>query len=312
MIIQDALKWANKILAKKKISSSALDTEILLAFVLGKPKEYLLIHPKNKLTAKQFNKFKQLIGRRAKYEPVAYITGHKEFFGLDFLINKNVLIPRPETEILIKEATRYALGHEPSTIIDIGTGSGCIAVSIAKTMNHPKSPFTKGGEGGFCPLVKGGRGDFKIYATDISKAALKIAKLNARRHDVLGQINFLQGDLLKPLIKIHNSKFIIHNSIIVANLPYLTTKEWQNSQPEIRKYEPRGALDGGLDGLKYFHELFQQLETYQPRKLKTIILEIGWNQATKIKNLAKKYLPGYKMEIKKDLAGFDRLVIIYK
>jgi release factor glutamine methyltransferase len=310
MIIQDAKKAANKILDKQKIPSSALDAEILLAFVLGKPKEYLLIHPKNKLTAKQFNKFKQLIGRRAKHEPVAYITGHKEFFGLDFLINKNVLIPRPETEILIEEANNYfkqltTNDKRQINFIDIGTGSGCIAVSIAKTINHPKPPFTKGGEGGFCPLVKGGRGDFKIYATDISKAALKIAKLNARRHDVLGQINFLQGDLLKPLIK-------IHNSIIVANLPYLTTKEWQNSQPEIRKYEPRGALDGGLDGLKYFHELFQQLETYQPRKLKTIILEIGWNQATKIKNLAKKYLPGYKMEIKKDLAGFDRLVIIYK
>jgi len=319
MTIEKAQKWANKILNQKNIFSSALDAEILLAFVLKKPKEYLYAHPFNNLTIQQFNNFKKLISRRIKHEPVAYITGHKEFYGLNFLVNKKVLIPRPETELLVEETIKIVNNltikqFSNLAIFDVGTGSGCIAIALAK--NLPRA---------------------KIIATDISKSALRLAKQNARRHGVSPQITFLRGNLLEPILKIPNFKFLISNFIIVANLPYLTTKEWQRSQPEIRKYEPRQALDAGPDGLKYFRELFEQIITYNLQP-KSLIFEIGYNQAPKIKKLtaklsskgakrqgiprecetaklsskAERGIAPFKIEIKKDLAGFDRVIVIQK
>ncbi len=284
MTINQTLNWASKLLDRKKISSSTLDVAVLLVFIIKKPKEYLFTYPEKTLTKKQWLNFKSLTARRARHEPIAYLTNHKEFYGLNFYINPSVLIPRPETELLVDEALNYAKQFQPKIIIDLGTGSGCLAIALAK--NLPETKF---------------------LALDSSKFALRIAQKNSKRQRVLPQITFLTGNLLKPLFK---KRFDLSNSLLVANLPYLITKEWQNAQPEVKKYEPRQALDGGPDGLKYYQELFKELVRDSSPPI--LIIEIGYGQAAKIKKLVKRYLPNYQVKIKKDLAGFDRAAIISK
>ncbi|MFA5188027.1 MAG: peptide chain release factor N(5)-glutamine methyltransferase [Patescibacteria group bacterium] len=279
---------------KAKSSSPILDIELLLTKVLTKPKEYLFEYPEKKLTNSQFNQFKKLFRRRFKGEPIAYILGHKEFYGLDFKVNRNVLIPRPETEILVEEIIKYhksAIRNQQSVIgiIEIGVGSGAIIIALAKNIQNTK-----------------------FLATDISAKALNIAKQNAK--DNKAKIKFLKGNLLQPLNKIQNSAFVIQNSIITANLPYLDKKE-ENLLPSSDtiglKFEPKLAYDGGSDGLKYFRQLFAQVQKYN-LKPKAIFLEIGHKQGQRIKNLAKQALPKYKVQIIKDLCGHDRAVIISK
>lgn len=297
MTIKQSLIWANKKLRPLACASHndtpALDAEILLAFVLGKPKEFLYAHSEKKITANQLNQFKKIIARRAKHEPVAYITGHKEFFGLDFFVNKNVLIPRPETELLVEETlkkiqnTKYKIQN--TLIIDVGTGSGCIAVSLAYQLPHAK-----------------------ICATEISSGAIKVARKNIKHHKVT--VTLLCGNLLKPIIKkIENCKLKIKNLIVTANLPYLTTKQWYYTQPEIKKYEPRLALDGGPDGLKYHKQLLKQIKKIVTGyKLQvTSLIEIDPSQAKPISKLIKNIFPTAKLQIKKDLAGRDRIILFH-
>lgn len=297
--IQQALLDANKAL-KRRSASPILDSEVLLSFVLNKSKEYLLAHPEKQLPAAQEKKFRQMVIRRSHGEPIAYLTGHKEFYGLDFLVNKSVLIPRPETELLVEETIKrirnQELGiRERATLIDVGTGSGCIPIAIAK--NTPDK-------------------NLKIMAIDISPAALRVARQNAKKNHV--KIKFYRGNLLSPII--HNSSFLIPNSsyIITANLPYLTKK--QMAEPSI-KHEPRAALYGGQDGLEYYENLLNQISQFGaqvfecssaclPARQVQVILEIDPSQTSKIKKLIKKYLPLRQIEIKKDLAGLDRLAII--
>jgi len=273
---------------KKTSSSPILDIELLLTKILEKPKEFLFEYPEKNLTLKQFNKFQKLFKRRLKGEPIAYILGHKEFYGLDFKVNKNALIPRPETEILVEEALNYIKKEKARLIIEIGVGSGAIIIALAKNLPG------------------------QFYGTEISKQALAVAKQNTKRYKV--KINFLQGNLLIPIIKLQNSDFVIRNSIVVANLPYLDHKE-ENLLPSSNtiglKFEPKIAYDGGPDGLKYFRQLFAQIQKYN-LKPQAIFLEIGHKQAQKIKNLAKQALPKYKFQVKKDLCGFDRVAEITK
>jgi release factor glutamine methyltransferase len=321
MITNQALNWAIKKLRKNKISSPALDAEILLAFTIKKPKEFLFAHPEKKLTGKELAKFKKLIARRAKHEPIAYITDHKYFYGLDFFVNKNVLIPRPETEILVEQvlkiveqpphlnplpngARRHSLpfgervgvrGNQPLAIIDVGTGSGAIAVSLARRLPGAK-----------------------IFATEISPGALTVAKKNIKHHKVA--VELLRGNLLEPLLKrIMNYELRIKELIVVANLPYLTTKQWSATQLEIKKYEPRQALDGGPDGLKYHKQLLQQIKLlvtrYLPRRQAgslpvTSIFEIDPSQTKPITKIIQAHFPATEIKIKKDLAGRDRIVIL--
>jgi release factor glutamine methyltransferase len=181
MIAGNALLWGiRKLKPLEKTSHgdlAAFDVEILLAFVLKKPKEFLYAHPEKKLTAAQLAHFKKLITRRAKHEPIAYITNQKEFFGLNFYVDKNVLIPRPETETLV-EATisniKYPISNS-QTIVDIGAGSGCVAVSLAKRFPNAK-----------------------IFATEISSGAMKVARKNARHHKAA--VIFFRGNLISPFL----------------------------------------------------------------------------------------------------------------
>jgi len=219
MTIQQALLWAITKLSNSKSTSTHLDAEVLLGFALKKSKNYLFAHPEKNITENQKNKFKKIINKRHKGVPVSYLSNHKEFYGLDFYIDRNVLVPRPETEQLIEETLRsareqYSANKRKVVIADVGTGSGCIAIALAK----------------YLPEVK-------IYATDISPQAILVAQRNARQHKVIKKISFKQGDLLKPL-----SRSLKKNplDIISANLPYGTKEEYQNV-----KHEPRIAIDGG-------------------------------------------------------------------
>jgi len=256
---------------------SPLDAEIILSFIVKKPKEFLYTYPEYKLTINQIKKFKNLVIRRSKGEPVAYLTNHKEFYGLDFYINKNILIPRPETETLIEEIIKNEK-NKKLIITDIGTGSGCIAITLAKFL--PKA---------------------KIYATDICKKALSVASKNAKIHNV--KINFIQGNLLEPL---KNKKI----DIVVANLPY-GWKEWKNNsstETSGLKFEPQKALFTKEGGLFLYLQLFSQLAK-RKQKPKSIYGEFDPRQKKDLQKIIKKYLPEYKVKIKKDLAGRDRIFI---
>ena len=270
-------------------TSPHLDAEVLLAFVLKKPKGYLLSHQGKNLTPSHLKKFNFLILRRQRGKPISYLTNHKEFYKLDFYISENVLIPRPETETLVEEAikcTRHlqkTINRKPLTIYDIGTGSGCIAITLAK----------------YLP-------DIKVMATDISEKALAVAKKNAKQHKVLRKIKFIKGDLLKSLIK--KSKAPKHKAqytdLIVANLPYLTKDELQNI-----RHEPKQALYGGKMGLELIERLITQAEqVLNPKGI--ILLEISPAQVKYIEYLVEQHLPSKRVFFIKDLGERDRVARI--
>jgi release factor glutamine methyltransferase len=276
-------------LKKAKIDNPHLEAEILLSHILKKPREYLFAHPEYELNKKQVTSYKLQVTRRLQGVPIAYLTGEKEFYGLKFFVNKNVLIPRPETEMMIDETLKLITCNlKPVSIIDIGTGSGCIAITLAKLL-------TKGTE----------NTSYKFIATDISGKAISIAKKNAKFHDVNKIIKFLYGDSLSP---VPSSRFQVTSyKIITANLPYLTPAQIKKS-PSIR-FEPKLALAAGPDGLRYYRRLFRQI--YRTKmKSTTILCEIDPSQKASIKRLAKKLLPSSSIELKKDLRDHNRLAII--
>ncbi|MFA5021520.1 MAG: peptide chain release factor N(5)-glutamine methyltransferase [Patescibacteria group bacterium] len=287
MTIQEALKIFTKKLQAKKNKTAALDAEVLLSFVIKKPKEFLYSHSEAKLTKLQLKKLSKLAARRTKGEPIAYLVKQKEFFGLSFLVDKRVLIPRPETELLVEEVIkeirdqRSGIRDERLSVADIGTGSGCIIISLAKSYKIKAISY---------------------LATDNSKLALQVAKLNAKTHQV--KIKFLHGNLLKPL---KNVKI----DILIANLPY-GWPQWKNNssmQTAALKFEPKNALFAKENGLYLYHQLFEQIAK-RKQKPKFIFIEFDPRQKTKLQKLLKKYLPNYQVEIKKDLAGLNRILVI--
>jgi len=282
MKIRQALIWGAKEL--KNLKSSALDAEVLLSYVLKKDKSWLLANLDKDLSEKQLTKFKKTIFQRKKGVPVAYITGHKEFYGLDYYVDKNVLIPRPETELLVEEALK--LKNEPK-ILEMGTGSGCVIISmIVSSKPKHQNLWCQGKQ-----LT-----DNKYYASDISIGALKIARKNARKHKV--RIHFIKSNLFQKIPK--DTKF----DIIIANLPYLDPK-WIKGE---LKYEPKMALDGGLKGVKIIDKFLKKATSYLSKN-GIILMEIDPRQTKFIKNKAKKYLPNKKIFFKKDLSKNNRVVI---
>lgn len=271
----------------KHSDSAAIDAEILLAHALSATREEMLAHDDRPLPARVLARYRALIARRAKHEPIAYLTGHKEFFGLDFFVDKNVLIPRPETEQLVELAlSSLATRHLP-LVIDIGTGSGAIAVSIAA--NDP---------------------NVTVIATDISAAALKLATRNAVTNDVAARIIFKRGDLLQPFLSFRGRENSRTSIIITANLPYLPAAVYKKTALDIRRYEPRSALVAGKDGLDLYDRLFDQAAAILSGRKLTILCEIDPSQKKKFPALVKRHLPRAKVEIKNDLAGRARVGVI--
>ena len=278
MTIIEAQKFGAKQLKEAKIPSAILDAEVLLSYTIKKSKEFIFTNPKTKITKLSEIKYKSLIKKRKRYHPVAYLVGQKQFYSLNILVNKNVLIPRPETELLIDEVIKFAK-NKKLIIIDIGTGSGAIAIAIKK--NLP---------------------DANVIASDISKRALSVAKINAKKNKT--DIEFIHSDLLSG---ISNTKI----DIIVANLPYVPKEEKKsnNSLTRSLKYEPIEALYSGKYGLDEYTKLFEQIK-YAGIKPQAIFCEIGNQYIDKTKELAKKNFPDRKIKIKKDLCGKNRLLII--
>ncbi len=263
-----------------KINLPMLEWQVLLAHVTGKSRSWLLAHPEAALTPGQQAALEAATRQLQAGVPLPYILGHWEFFGLDFDVSPDVLIPRPETELLIETALAWARTHPPLgpayRFIDIGTGSGIIPVTLA--LHVPQA---------------------EIVATDISPAALAIARRNARKHGLEERIRFIEVDLLPERLEPFD--------ILTANLPYIPTATLQTL--EIFGREPTLALDGGPDGLQLIRRLLAQI-TAKKVSVRLILLEIEYRQGAAVNALARQHFPAADIQIKKDLAGHDRLAVI--
>lgn len=273
------MRLASRLLHLAGCDSPQLDAGLLLAHALGWERARLLAHPERRLTAAEWERFQALLSRRQAREPLAYILGHREFYGLDFIVDWRVLVPRPETELLVELALEWVRARpweEPPIIADVGTGSGCVAVALA--FHLPQA---------------------LIYALDVSADALEVAAANATRHGVEAQVRLLEGNLLEPLPE--------PVDVIVANLPYVPDDELATLEPEVRDYEPRAALDGGPDGLGPMRRLLAQAPAcLRPRGV--IFLEMGEGQGTAARELARQHFPQANVDVLLDYAGCDRVL----
>ena len=274
MTVKQALSRARERLAANNIEDPALESELLLRHALKMSRLQLYSALDGEITPEDETAFWHLIERRLRHEPTAYITGHREFYGLDFHVDPNVLIPRPESELLVEKALELAREHNLSTIAEVGTGGGAIAVSLA--LNLPRA---------------------KIYATDISASALKVALFNCQQHGVASRICLLAGDMLDPLPE--------PADLIVANLPYVRQSEL--SRPGTLNFEPSLALNGGPDGLSKIRQLGTQIRG----KLCPggyLLLEIGRGQSSPVTAFLYRRFPSAEIAVIPDLSGIDRVV----
>ena len=260
-----------------------LDARVLLANILDKPRTWIEAHPEALLTGSQLATVKKAIARLEAGEPLPHVLGHWEFFGLDLELTSDVLIPRPETELLVERAIKWLSASKVRrTVADVGTGSGCIAVAIAKHIP-----------------------DTKIIATDISHPALEVAHRNARRYSVAKRIDFVQCDLLPP----HPDPLPteLHFDLICPNLPYIPTETLHGL--DVYEREPTLALDGGADGLDVVRRLLRIApEWLAPNGM--ILLEIEASQGISAVSLAYDSFDSAEIHLHKDLSGYDRLVEI--
>jgi len=273
------IDWTTGYLKQHGSDTPRLDAEILLAHTRNCSRIQLYTRFDEVLTDEERTTMRELVRRRAQAEPVAYLVGHREFFGLDFQVTHDVLIPRPDTETLVVELLELARPLETPRILDLCTGSGCIA--IAATVNLPAAT---------------------LVATDISPAALAVARENAGRHQVTDRIAFLEGDLFAPVGETELFDFV------VSNPPYIPTDDLDKLDADVRLHEPRGALDGGPDGLRFVRQVIEQA----PRHLRPggwILVEIDCTQPDLALD-AVNAIPGYQnARIIKDLAGRPRVVL---
>jgi release factor glutamine methyltransferase len=251
-----------------------VEAEILLKHVLGTSRSTLLTHPERPLTTVELDGYRALVDERALGYPLPYLTGEAAFYGLDIEVTPEVMIPRPETEVLVE----LALARRPASVIDVGTGSGCIAVALVTHL----------------PEVT-------VYAIDISRPALAVAQRNAERHGVEDQIQFMVGDLL--------DRRPAPVDLIVSNPPYVSADEWASLPSAIRHHEPRLALDGGADGLEVIRRLLSQSEgLLEPGD--ALLVEIGVDQGDAVRGIARTRFPEHSTTIRThpDLAGRDRVL----
>ena len=253
--IKALLAWTTDFLKSKGVEAAKLEAEILLAHVLRGKRIDLLVRYDEQPTDAERTKFRELITRRVAGWPVAYLVGSREFYLLTFEVEPAVLVPRSDTETLVLEALKRLKPMTAPTVLDIGTGSGCIAVSLA----HQKK-------------------DAHVTATDVSPDALLVAKRNAAKHGVADRMTFLQGDLLAPLAP--GSVF----DMVVSNPPYIAQSEFAELSAEVRDHEPRIALDGGPDGLAFSRRIATGIRAFL-KPGGTLLLEIGWTQDAAVRNI---------------------------
>jgi release factor glutamine methyltransferase len=300
MNLKQAIVFAQHKFRDKNIASASLDAEVLLLETINhnkknkKDKSWLYLNLENYILSDEEEKiFKNFIRRREKNEPIAYIINRKEFYGLDFFVDKNVLIPRVETELLVDNFLNIIKNSEKDfTILDIGTGSGCIIISL---LNEIKK-------------LKAENRIEKTFANDISPKALEIAKANTKRHGLSSQIVFLECDLERAIEKIKDYKDVI----ITANLPYISEKDYLKLKPNVKNFEPKIALTTKDKGLYHinrllhiFADLSQNFDSFY------ILLEADPKQMNSIESLARKIIKDSKTEIIRDLRDKKRIIKIY-
>ena len=257
MTVLEAIQKSADFLGKKNVESPRLQTELLLAHLLKMPRMKLYLNFDHVLTPVETDTLREFVKRRGQREPLQHIVGSTSFCGYEIAVNRHVLVPRPETELLAEAGWQFlsTLNSQPSTVLDFGTGSGCIAIALAA-----KYP------------------DAKVIATDISSDALALAKQNAEKNNVAARIEFLQGNGFTALSA--DSKF----DLIISNPPYIPTAEIETLQPEVRDFDPRAALDGGADGLDFYRKLAAEVKMFLKPEGK-IMLEFGDGQADAIKKI---------------------------
>ena len=304
--IGDELNRAIRLFAQSGIDTPHLDAEVLMAHVIGMPRLHTISHPGQRLREEQLAAFRAVVERRAKREPLAYITGEKEFWGLSFEVTPAVLVPRPETETLVEVALAQlrgewegeapaepghpapagpmagtAPGHDGGGLViaDIGAGSGCVAVALAVELP-----------------------DAVICATEVSPAAAEVARRNAAKHQVEARVTVLEGDLFEPIPVEVRGRL----DAVVSNPPYIPSAEINSLQPEIEEYEPRAALDGGREGMTYHWRMLDAARGW----LKPggwVHLEVGGSQALQVAEHARtRTYVGTRATT--DLAGIERVV----
>ena len=277
--IAETLKAASLQLKHAEVPNDVLDAQTLLAFTIKQDRTYLIIHFNDQLSEEIIPVFQSLIQRRATGEPLQYITGRQEFFGLEFEVTPAVLIPRPETELIVEETLLLSQNIAQPLIIDAGTGSGCIAIALARELENAK-----------------------IIATDISAEALKVASRNAVKHGVENRINFIKCDLLSGIPK--NTKA----DLIVSNPPYIAPEEIATLQREVRDWEPHNALTDYADGLNFYRRLLvEAVEFLQSEGF--LIFEMGYEQSEKIKALIDYNIWRESITLQ-DLQGIPRTMIL--
>jgi release factor glutamine methyltransferase len=281
--VNETWRRGEALLKQAGSESARLDAQVLLCVVLCVDRSFLYTYPEQIPSSDQIQSYLRLIERRQQKEPIAYIVGHKEFFGLDLVVDRRVLIPRPETELLVEMALsnirhRLDAGQVP-LVADIGTGSGAIAVAIA--VAEPWLPF--------------------VYACDISSTALDIARENARRHGVEDRLRLLQGDLVAPLPE--------PVDLLLANLPYVGTDEKSQMMQDVLAYEPHLALFSGPQGLDHLQRFCLDVRRWDLlRSGGAMLLEIGYRQGEAVAQYIQALWPSAKVSSLKDYAGLDRFI----
>jgi release factor glutamine methyltransferase len=277
MTLAEALHVAQVRLRDTGIDQAELEAEVLLRHAIGVDRAHLYGRLRENIDEERHAAFQRLVERRLAHEPTAYIVGHKEFYCVDLEVTPDALIPRPETELLVDEALRVA-PDGPCSVADVGTGCGAIAAALATRL--PRAT---------------------VYAVDDSERALALAARNVERLELASQVRLLHGDLLDPLPE--------PVDLILANLPYVKSGDWEKLPPEIREHEPRQALDGGPDGTAALERLLRSTPPHL-RAGGTLLAEIGWDEGEQLTVVARASFPGARIEVKKDLAGLDRVLSV--
>ena len=305
MTVLEAIQKSADFLARKGVESPRLQTELLLAHLLKLPRMKLYLNFERVLTPAETDALRELVRRRGQREPLQHITGSTSFCGFEIAVNRHALVPRPETELLAESGWQFlsTLNPQPSTALDFGTGTGCVAIALAAK----------------CPSAK-------IVATDISADALALARENAARNNVAERIEFLQGDGFAAFLpegrvtRVPNSKIEtkirdscnsplrkMEFNLIISNPPYIPSAEIAMLQPEVREFDPRGALDGGADGLDFYRKLAAEAKPFWKSGGK-IMLEFGDGQADAIRTIfeAEKWIVE---AVKEDYSQRERILI---
>jgi release factor glutamine methyltransferase len=284
MTVLETLNWSTNCLKDHQIENPRLNAELLLSHSLSLNREELYIRLHSHIREEEKATLERLIKRRISGEPLQYILGHQEFWSIDFKVDPRVLIPRPETELLVEQSLSILSEtpfKRPLFVLEIGTGSGAVAISLAKEVR-----------------------DIFLVATDISREALMLANENAKSSGVLHQIQFVHGNLFDPFRLLREREPF---DLILSNPPYITCSEIEGLAREVRDYEPIIALNGGEDGLTFYRNIISQAPFYL-KKGGWLLLEVGQAQGEKVSELIKKRGDFLAPQRLQDLSGIERVV----